>query len=206
MNRTRQNTLQDRLSAMTRVLSGVAAAALVFSIVFFSPLIDMKDTTSAAAQSRAERGGGRSERGDRSERRDRQDRDDRGRGDRDRGDRDNDRDDRDRRDRDRDDRDRNDRDQDDRDQDDRDNDQSNASRDNRDNDEDQAETSSSPQTETRSSKGTSSISDASAQEKPRSGGFLKRIFGGGRFVGDSEPSGEPLSRGQEQEAIQNGWK
>ena len=42
MKRTRQNSLQDRLSAMFRILPGVAASALVFSLVFFSPLFDMK--------------------------------------------------------------------------------------------------------------------------------------------------------------------
>ncbi len=54
MNHARRNTLQDRLSAMTRVLPGLAAAALVFSLVFFSPLTDLKDSIAAAAKSRSE--------------------------------------------------------------------------------------------------------------------------------------------------------
>ncbi|QFT29254.1 hypothetical protein FIV00_02035 [Labrenzia sp. THAF82] len=71
MNQTRQKTLTDRLSAMFRMLPGIVASVLVFSIAFFNPLIDVKDTDSAFAQSRDDRGG----RGDRGS-----DRDDRGSG------------------------------------------------------------------------------------------------------------------------------
>lgn len=55
MKRARQITLQDRLSAMFRMLPGVAAAAMVFSLVYFSPLFDMKDSIAAAADSHGER-------------------------------------------------------------------------------------------------------------------------------------------------------
>lgn len=60
MKRTRQNSLQDRLSAMFRILPSVAASALVFSLVYFSPLIDLKDSNAAAAQSGDGGGGGSS--------------------------------------------------------------------------------------------------------------------------------------------------
>lgn len=49
-------------------------------------------------------------------------------------------------------------------------------------------------------------SNKSASEKSRSDDLLDRIIGRRQFQGDSEPSGGPLSRNQEREAIQNGWR
>ncbi len=200
MKPTRQITLQDRLSVMISVLPGAVAAVMVFSLVLFSPLIDMKDSISAAAQSHGERGGGggkdrsdrsdrndKSDRGDKSDRSDKNDRNDKS----DRGDK-NDRNDKS---------DRNER----------------SSRSDRDRDSDRSASSQS-KSETRAPDSDDSTANSpansasnndsgnSAQEKPGSGSLLQRLFGGRQFSGDSEPSGKPLSRGQEQEAIQNGWK
>ncbi|MBN9673221.1 hypothetical protein [Roseibium aggregatum] len=60
MNHNRQITLQGRLSAMFRVLPVVVASSMAFSLVFFSPVLDLKDSISASAQSRGDggRGGG----------------------------------------------------------------------------------------------------------------------------------------------------
>lgn len=74
MNQTRQKTLPDRLSAMFRVLPGIAASVLVFSVAFFNPLFDVKDTNAAFAKSGDDKGS-RSDKSDRGG-----DRDDKGGG------------------------------------------------------------------------------------------------------------------------------
>ncbi|CTQ57048.1 hypothetical protein LP7551_05612 [Roseibium album] len=189
MKHARQITLHDRLSVMFRGLPGVAAAALVFSLVYFSPLIDMKDTIAAAADHRGDRDSDSdrdNDRGDRSERGERGDRGDRS----ERGDRGN-RDAKDRRD-------------------DDDDQGSNRSQRNANKEADNDK----PAKKAREEKGrvTSSTtthsgnSNKTASEKPPSGSLLKRIFGEPQFSGDSEPSGNALSEREEREAIQNGWK
>ncbi|WP_428686481.1 hypothetical protein [Roseibium sp.] len=58
MKNTRQSPLQDCLFGMKRVLPTAAAAAMAFSLVFFTPLVDMKDSIAAAAQSSGNNGNG----------------------------------------------------------------------------------------------------------------------------------------------------
>jgi hypothetical protein len=192
MRHARQITLHDRLSVMFRGLPGVAAAALVFSLVYFSPLIDMKDTIAAAADHRGDRDSDSdrdNDRGDRGEREDRSERGERGeRGDRgDRGNRDT---------------------KDSRDDDDDQGSKRSQRNLNKQTDNDK------PAKKAREEEGrvTSSTtthsgnSNKTASEKPPSGSLLKRIFGEPQFSGDSEPSGNALSEREEREAIQNGWK
>lgn len=220
MKRARQITLQDRLSAMFRILPGVAAAAMMFSLVYFSPLFDMKDSIAAAADSHGDRGS-RSERGDRGGRSERGDRDgdsgskssggdssggsssgggDTG-GSRSGG------------------------------GDSTGNSSSgksttsNSSAGNKSagrssesrGNSGRSGGSSSPSSSRSSSGGSSSGSSSSggssertsfstATQKSGSGGFLDRIFGGRQFNGDSEPSGGSLSAREEREAISNGWQ
>jgi hypothetical protein len=194
MKHARQITLHDRLSVMFRGLPGIAAAALVFSLVYFSPLIDMKDTIAAAADHRGDSDrdsdsdrdndrGDRSERGERGERGDRGDRSGRG----DRGDRD-----------------AKDSQDDDDDQGSK-RSQRNANKQS-DNDEPVKNAREEEGRETSSTTTHSGNSNNSASEKPPSGSLLKRIFGEPQFSGDSEPSGNALSEREEREAIQNGWK
>ncbi len=229
MKRARQITLQDRLSAMFRILPGVAAAAMMFSLVYFSPLFDMKDSIAAAADSHGDRGS-RSERGDRGGRSERGDRGgdsgskssggdsgskssggdstggsssgggDTG-GSRSGG------------------------------GDSTGNSSSgksstsNSSAGNKSagrssesrGNSGRSGGSSSPSSSRSSSGGSSSggsssggsserTSFSSATQKSGSGGFLDRIFGGRQFNGDSEPSGGSLSAREEREAISNGWQ
>lgn len=49
-------------------------------------------------------------------------------------------------------------------------------------------------------------SSQSASQKSTSNDLLNRVVGGRRFNGDSEPSGGSLSRSEEREAIDSGWK
>ncbi|WP_297844456.1 hypothetical protein [uncultured Roseibium sp.] len=224
MKRARQITLQDRLSAMFRILPGVAAAAMMFSLVYFSPLFDMKDSIAAAADSHGDRGsrsdrGGRSERGDRdgdsgskssggdsgSSGGDSSGGSSSGGGDtggsRSGG------------------------------GDSTGNSSSgksttsNSSAGNKSagrssesrGNSGRSGGSSSPSSSRSSSGGSSSGSSSSggssertsfssATQKSGSGGFLDRIFGGRQFNGDSEPSGGSLSAREEREAISNGWQ
>jgi hypothetical protein len=189
MKHTRQITLHDRLSVMFRSLPGVAATALVFSLVYFSPLIDMKSTIAAAADHRGDRDsdrGDRSERGERGEKGERGDRSERG----ERGD-------------------RGGRDakgsQDDDDDQDSNRSQRNSNK-QTDNDKPAKKAREEEERETSSTTTHGGNSNSSASEKPPSGSLLKRIFGEPNFSGDSEPSGNALSEREEREAIQNGWK
>ncbi|WP_306142289.1 hypothetical protein [Roseibium sp. MMSF_3412] len=160
MKRTRQNSLQDRLSAMFRILPSVAASALVFSLVFFSPLFDQKDTIAAVAQSGdgggsgggGGKGGGGSGGGGSGG----------GGG-------------------------------------------SNGSGGSSGGGEDFADESR-KKAQKQAQPNSSGNSNKSASEKSRSNDLLDRIIGRRQFDGDSEPSGGPLSRNQEREAIQNGWR
>ena len=192
-----QISLHDRLSAMFRGLSGVMAASMVFSLVFFSPLIDTKDTIAAAAQSRsdrAERNERRSERRTeraerqaerqaeqaerRSERAERQSearaerRSERSEG---RGGR-----------------------------------SSNKSASTPGNSQPDSNTGAGKNSNTAKDINSNSVvnvnSGTPASEKPASGTLIGKIFGEQKFSGDSEPSGGALSEQEEREAIQNGWK
>lgn len=164
MKRTRQNSLQDRLSAMFRILPSVAASALVFSLVFFSPLFDQKDTIAAVAQSGdgggssggGGKGGGGSSGGGGG-----------GGGSNNGG--------------------------------------GGGSGGSSGGGEDFADESR-KKSQRQAQSNSSGNSNESASEKSRSNDLLDRIIGRRQFQGDSEPSGGPLSRNQEREAIQNGWR
>lgn len=165
MKHARQNSLQDRLSAMFRVLPSVAASALVFSFVFFSPLFDMKDTIAAAAQSGdgggSSSGGGKGGGGSGGN-------SGGGSGDGQGGG----------------------------------SSSNGGSAGGGDDFADQKRKDAQRQGQSNSG----GNSNQSASEKSRSDGLLDRIFGGPQFRGDSEPSGGALSRSEEREAIQNGWR
>ncbi len=148
---------------MFRILPSVAASALVFSLVFFSPLFDLKDTIAAAAQSGdggsgsgggggGKGGGGGSGGGSGGS----------GGGSSGGGS------------------------------------ASGGGEDFADETRKKAEKQAQPNSPGNSNK--------SASEKSRSDDLLDRIIGRRQFQGDSEPSGGPLSRNQEREAIQNGWR
>lgn len=165
MKRTRQNSLQDRLSAMFRILPSVAASALVFSLVFFSPLFDLKDTIAAAAQSGdgggssgggGKGGGGSSGGGGGSS----------GGGGGSSG---------------------------------------GGSGGASGGGEDFADESR-KKSQKQAQPNSPGNSNKSASEKSRSDDLLDRIIGRRQFDGDSEPSGGPLSRNQEREAIESGWR
>ncbi|MEP3431633.1 MAG: hypothetical protein ABJN98_23320 [Roseibium sp.] len=169
MNQTRQTSLQDRLSAMIRSLTVAAAAALAFSCVFFSPLIDQKESIAAAAQSKSDRGGG-----------DRGENDQSNRGGRDGSGN------------------RNERSRD-RDSGEHGNSDNLSSESNQSEEDppDRAESSA----ETRKENETLSIHTPKSSNSGN-----KLIPSRPRFRGDSEPQSEPLSAGEEREAIDNGWK
>jgi hypothetical protein len=197
MTDARQNTLQVRLFAMTRILPGTAAAALAFSLVFFSPLIDMKDTIGAAAQSNdrgndnGNRGGnGRGNQGNSESRGNNGNGNgnsgnsngggnsgSEGKGNSNSG-------------------------------------SNSGSSNSGGNSGSSGSGGNASGSASSSSSGSSAASDApksrsstgSATEKSSSGSFLNMIFGGRRFSGDSEPSGGALSEREEREAIRNGWQ
>ncbi|WP_051644808.1 hypothetical protein [Labrenzia sp. DG1229] len=154
-----QNSLQDRLSAMFRILPGVAASAMVFSLVFFSPLFDWKDSIAAAAQSGEGGGGGGKSSGGGSNGGGGGGGDTGGRGGGD-----------------------------------------GSSGGNSGGESD------SSNRQKKAPSNSNGNSNESASEKSRSDGLMERIFGGPAFGGDSEPSGGALSRSEEREAIQSGWR
>lgn len=197
MRYTRQPSLHDTLSVMLRGLTGVAAAVPIVFLVIFTPYADLKDTSAAAAQSRPERTGngargapGRGRAGDIG----RGVADSLGRASNGIGG------------------------------------GNLSSGDNRSGidsgpgnsepgnsepgspgagnqgsgDRNPADDQPSDSTGKTPPNGALSTSDT-ASKKPPSGSLFKPVPRGG-FTGDSEPSGEPLSRQEEQEAIQNGWK
>ena len=148
---------------MFRILPGVAASALVFSLVFFSPLFDLKDTIAAVAQSgdgggSSGGGGGKGGGGGGSS----------GGGGSDGG-------------------------------------GSNGGGGSSGGGEDFADESR-KKAQKQAEPNSPGNSNKSASEKSRSNDLLDRIIGRRQFQGDSEPSGGPLSRNQEREAIQNGWR
>ena len=159
MKHTRQNSLQDRLSAMFRILPGVAATAMVFSLVFFSPLFDGKDTIAAAAQSGEGGGGGGKSSGDGGSG---------GGGGGDTGGRGG----------------------------------GDGSSGGGSSGGGESNTAKRQKNAPSNSPGNS---NESASEKSRSDGLIDRILGG-PFRGDSEPSGGALSRSEEREAIESGWR
>lgn len=180
MKRARQNTLQVRPRAMIRALPGAAVAVLAFSLVFFSPLLDVKDTIAANAQGNGNNGngnngnngngnqggggnqgqsgsaggGGGNSSGNSSSS----------------------------------------------------GNSGNASNNGSSQGGGNAGSSAGGQGGNNGSRGRPAASGGPASQTPASGNFLKRIFGGSPFTGDSEPSGNPLTQREEREAIRNGWK
>ncbi|MES0812544.1 hypothetical protein ABLO27_23835 [Roseibium sp. SCPC15] len=189
MKHTRQISLHDRLSAMFRGLTRVAVAAMVFSLVFVSPLIDMKDTIAAAAQSASDRSERRSERAERKAER-RAERNER-RSERraERAERRSERQSQ-----------KAERRSESRSKSEKNSSSSKASSSSN------VSTNNKPEADIPSNSGPTSNSGAPAPEKPASGNLINRILGEPRFSGDSEPSGGALSKREEREAIQNGWQ
>ncbi|MEP4770130.1 MAG: hypothetical protein ABJY83_19675 [Roseibium sp.] len=198
MNQTRQTSLQDRLSAMIRSLTVGAAAALAFYCVFFSPLIDQKESIAAAAQSKSDRGGGDRGENDQSNRGDRDGSDNRSERSRDKGS----------------------GDRGENDQGDRGGRDGSGNRKERSRDRDSGEHGNSdnlssesnqseedPPDRAESSAETRKENETLSIHTPKSSNSGNKLIPSRpRFRGDSEPQSEPLSAGEEREAIDNGWK